>query len=94
MKKSVGLLKAVHHRPQLGLHLLGYLLQLRVSHGCHGRCGVHRCDLHLPFGHLLYDDVARQHDADLVLGLQGPVSERRIAGAQDLGGELCQAITS
>ena len=63
---------------------LGKLLEAGIVDCHHRRHVIDRGNLDLSVSRLLHHDVARKHRADLILGLQCVISERRVARAEDL----------
>src|SRR5581483_4402620 len=80
----------VRRRPlKLRPNLVGDLGQARILDCLHRDDRIDGRDFDAAVSVLLHDDIAGQHGADLVLKLQGPISELRVAGAQDaVGTEL------
>jgi putative membrane protein len=74
---------AGHYYPQFLAHLLGNGPERRIVHHLHRGYRIDGCDLHLAVDELLYNDIARQHGADLVFGLQSHEGKGRVAGAQN-----------
>jgi hypothetical protein len=54
-----------------------------LAHALHRGPRIDRGDLGPPSTDLLNDDVAGEHDTDLIIFREGFVSERRVAGSKD-----------
>ena len=78
----------VRRRPlKLRPNLVGDLGQARILDCLHRDDRIDGRDFDAAVSVLLHDDIAGQHGADLVLKLQGPITELRVAGAQDAVGD-------